>query len=1830
MVIAPFVIVALLAPYSALATYYVNDPAECPASSSSYPGQQCPTNICGIDSGILQCYDTSTISSPLISATSNTQYTSGIGGGYIIDCFSSLDSAAPYCDNNGSAYCNRDDSCYSTQKRATTCTANQFGAYTCGDCRSGYQDCAGDSTCEVITGSTNYPGEDNSNYGSSCSVQCDSSYLDCNANLGSAVDGCEIHVGGTCGGGTSYAVYGASCNGSEGSCACSSGYLDCNGDLTVSSGTCEIQVGGSCGTHAVYGAACDGSSGSCACSSGYYDCDASGPDAGNGCEVQTSTTCTTSEGASGTYSGCTCVPDVSNFQTGTRSIYATPGALFQGQNLGTGSLIDIANGNGGGFTVFNSGSLQIGNYGLGTGTGAGTLRWTGTDFEGYDGDSWTSLTSGGGVTGNFVNAEGDTMTGALTINQNNGTVSLSASGSIRTESGLVLNYKNEAKDAVLTFGNDILAETLRFSQANQRFEFSDDVHAEGGITGSGGLTMDGTAIFNSAGSAMNFRIATDNETNMLFVDGTNDRVGIGTASPENTLEVVGTMSGKSLQVTGTGANPLIYTDQTTGRVGIGTTAPNAPLHLKGSADYAAWQTIENTAFSAGLTLKDQYGYLKVYSQGGVSYLQPYSGANQLSVVLTPSTGAYDGGLGVNDGRPYANITTARLYSPHDLIHVNSTAGAGGDLFNVKYSGNVGIGTTSPENTLEVVGTMSGQLIFAQNGISTSGALVIAPRPGTATGNTLIVDTNGLVYDATNKRVGIGTTAPVSRLSLGGATQSAGAQDVYIENSSPGIRFYSTGADGNRKITDLKYSGNNFLIARMLDNGITQNAAISIDIDANVIIPNDLTIQGDTFSLSGGANVYTSGKFGYDLNSYIRFSGGGNTNLLSSPDDFPFQIGGYNSLYLDNNGNVGIGTTSPETKLEVSGTASGNFLFGTRGLATSGALVIAPRPGTNTGNTLIVDTNGLVYDATNKRVGIGTAAPETKLEVVGTVSGSSLQVGTAGIGAAPSGNSRVKLNIEDPSHIVFARIKGNSAATRIRSALVLTTDTNRGKGILMEDTGNNDTWYAGTPYLSRNYQIGYSGATLLYNGNGGGEQAANSGNAYLTVDTAGNVGIGTSAPETKLEVSGTASGNFLFGTRGLATSGALVIAPRPGTATGNTLIVDTKGLVYDATNKRVGIGTAEPSNELHVVGDIRLTKASGNVVTYYGTGGPQILAQAAGGFITMLAGGGGEADISGGGGYNVTAGASKTKMAANYKEIFTATNTEAVVNDDSNDIDFRVESDSSTNALFVEGSSGNVGIGTTAPETKLEVVGSMSGRSLQITGTGASPLIYTDQTTGRVGIGTASPGTTLTVSGASLLHGALTLNGATANISNTADGLNIYKNPSPNVAGSWSTGTAGGTARTYPTSVLFNGKIYSWGGLSDGSYLTTVDIYDIASDSWSTGTAGGTGRIDHRSVLFNGKIYSWGGTNGGVLNTVDIYDIASDSWSTGTAGGTARRGHTSVLFNGKIYSWGGINISNLNTVDIYDIASDSWSTGTAGGTARRNHSSVLFNGKIYSWGGDSSMTLNTVDIYDIASDSWSTGTAGGTARSCHSSVLFNGKIYSWGGYSSGVLNTVNIYDIASDSWSTGTAGGTARDFHSSVLYNGKIYSWGGNTDTSYLNTMDIYDIGNRQNSLTFYENGASVLSIQSGGTLHLDAGRLGITGGNVGIGTTTPSYVLDVQHATSKVNSKNGYLTDGADYAEYFENEENILPGSIVGMNWETGKVRLYRAGDAFVGIASDGRGYVGNGNKAIEHDPSFTLVGLVGQLTVLPEQVTIQGRIVETKDGLHIGFLLKNGKVLLR
>ena len=65
----------------------------------------------------------------------------------------------------------------------------------------------------------------------------------------------------------------------------------------------------------------------------------------------------------------------------------------------------------------------------------------------------------------------------------------------------------------------------------------------------GGITATtGAIVFNEAGADLDFRVESDDNVNMLFVDGGNDRVGVGTGTPSSALEIVGASSVPQLTV----------------------------------------------------------------------------------------------------------------------------------------------------------------------------------------------------------------------------------------------------------------------------------------------------------------------------------------------------------------------------------------------------------------------------------------------------------------------------------------------------------------------------------------------------------------------------------------------------------------------------------------------------------------------------------------------------------------------------------------------------------------------------------------------------------------------------------------------------------------------------------------------------------------------------------------------------------------------------------------------------------------------------------------------------------------------------------------------------------------------------------------------------------------------------------------------------------------------------------------------------------------------------------------------------------------------------------
>ena len=128
-----------------------------------------------------------------------------------------------------------------------------------------------------------------------------------------------------------------------------------------------------------------------------------------------------------------------------------------------------------------------------------------------------------------------------------------------------------------------------------------NVKAGGTLTGAGNVSFDtGTFIFNTSEGDYDARFAGDSETNLLFIDASTDRVGINTNAPGVDLDVVGTFraSGNTdidggtftfntteadvdARFAGSGETNLIYVDAGNDRVGINTATPTADFTVEG-------------------------------------------------------------------------------------------------------------------------------------------------------------------------------------------------------------------------------------------------------------------------------------------------------------------------------------------------------------------------------------------------------------------------------------------------------------------------------------------------------------------------------------------------------------------------------------------------------------------------------------------------------------------------------------------------------------------------------------------------------------------------------------------------------------------------------------------------------------------------------------------------------------------------------------------------------------------------------------------------------------------------------------------------------------------------------------------------------------------------------------------------------------------------------------------------------------------------------------------------------------------------------------------------
>jgi hypothetical protein len=290
------------------------------------------------------------------------------------------------------------------------------------------------------------------------------------------------------------------------------------------------------------------------------------------------------------------------------------------------------------------------------------------------------------------------------------------------------------------------------------------------------------------------------------------------------------------------------------------------------------------------------------------------------------------------------------------------------------------------------------------------------------------------------------------------------------------------------------------------------------------------------------------------------------------------------IFVNSNNNVGIGTTSPNDALTVSGSGttkiglnggsySGNELRagGAAGNMSAGYQIYS---GTGLDLNLFTDggSNGVTIKTGNGNVGIGTTSPNSKVQVNG-----GLEVGTYG------SNRGVPLDVRTgaASTYTFAVSRPGSDV----EALVMSSDSNE-RGLI--GTNNADT------------QLGSWLSNIF--------------NPYVTIlNSSGNVGIGTTSPTQTLQVNGTQS---IINTNDYNGATVSLFGVGRNTVVGDTYLsigtnqtnhyglvqAQNAGLGYynlllNPNGGNVGIGTTTPGYALDVAGQVHASSFVSSTQTY---------------------------------------------------------------------------------------------------------------------------------------------------------------------------------------------------------------------------------------------------------------------------------------------------------------------------------------------------------------------------------------------------------------------------------------------------------------------------------------------------------------------------------------------------------------------------------------------------------------------------------------------------------
>ncbi len=579
---------------------------------------------------------------------------------------------------------------------------------------------------------------------------------------------------------------------------------------------------------------------------------------------------------------------------------------------------------------------------------------------------------------------------------------------------------------------------------------------------------------------------------------------------------------------------------TTGEVGIGASGTTYQFQVEGSkSNYvASFFNDGNDAANKGIRI--QAG--QDASPNANVYLEAFDGdGTGVGALMTTASGNFK--VAAEDGLSLAGATAS-------------------DHMFIKSDGTVGIGTTNPEHALHVFGTNTADLAFplkishgtANNASSAVGVLfsTVANATDTYRGKgALVYQSDGTTFDRgdfyflqdnaadTNNpqmtdavmaiknsgNVGIGTTNPSSQLHLQGNLTTALTGTVSV-----GTDTAVTGS-GTAFTTEL-LTGSAIKIADEIFtvSAIASDTALTLD-SAHTAGASDVTAytDSDLFTIDTGdaQNLITASANGPALEithatptirinnttsnsqSNLNFWGSdgsigitADSNNQAAGTEIRFKVDGNEYVRIEEGGNVGIGTTNPSSQLHL----QGNLTTALTGTVSVGTDTAVTGSGTSFSTELLVGSAIKIADEIFTVSAIISDASLT-LDSAHTAGASDVTAyKDSGLFALDTGDAQNVLSVATNGNIGIGTTDPNTILD-IRGGQLGISDASVGNVPLAQFQGQADSNSGNN-----------SGSLYIKTRNGANDTIG----TRMTIKYTGNVGIGTTDPQAKLEIVGGAA------------------------------------------------------------------------------------------------------------------------------------------------------------------------------------------------------------------------------------------------------------------------------------------------------------------------------------------------------------------------------------------------------------------------------------------------------------------------------------------------------------------------------------------------------------------------------------------------------------------------------------------------------------------------------------------------------------------------------------